>query len=97
VQEHAAGGGILAGPDCPEVYFLAGKQNPTPVLFDFFEEQRVREQRLLRLADDPRIKVLVVNTDPAFSGSYPGQWYEGMTQPFEHVEDVEYFEVWWRK
>ena len=29
VQEHAAGNSfIYAGPDCPEVYFLSGKQNP---------------------------------------------------------------------
>ena len=52
VREHAAGGGILAGPDCPEVYFLAAKRNPTPMLFDFFAEERVRERQLLRLAGD---------------------------------------------
>lgn len=97
VREHAAGGGILAGPDCPEVYFLAAKRNPTPMLFDFFAEERVRERQLLRLAGDPAIKVLVVNTEPGFSGSYAQQMYEQMTEQFEDVEEVENFEVWWRR
>jgi hypothetical protein len=33
VLEHSAGEPILAAPDCPEVYFLAGKKNPTAALF----------------------------------------------------------------
>jgi hypothetical protein len=97
VREHALGGEIVAGPDCPEVYFLAGKRNPTPMLFDFFEDQRERERLLLRLAGDPGIKVLVVNTEPGFSGSYAVQPYEQMTQEFDDVEEVENFEVWWRQ
>jgi hypothetical protein len=55
INEHAANGEILAGPDCPEVYFLTGKRNPTPMLFDFFVDQRVRDRQILRLANDPAI------------------------------------------
>src|SRR5262249_38833601 len=29
---------IIAGPDCPQVYFLTGIANPTPVLFDFLHD-----------------------------------------------------------
>jgi len=97
INEHAANGEILAGPDCPEVYFLAGKRNPTRMLFDFFVDQRVREQELLRLADDPAIKVLVVNTEPGFSGSYAEDSYRKITGQFDDEEDIGNFEVWWRQ
>ena len=43
VQHLAAGRHLLAGPECPEVYFLSGLKNPTTILFDFFREAtRVR-------------------------------------------------------
>jgi len=38
VSSLAAGKPILAGPDCPEVYFLAGVRNPTRSLFEFLED-----------------------------------------------------------
>ena len=35
VRQHATSGYIYASPDCPEVYFLAGLQNPTRKIFEF--------------------------------------------------------------
>ncbi|MGA2483478.1 MAG: glycosyltransferase family 39 protein [Candidatus Acidiferrales bacterium] len=97
INEHAANGEILAGPDCPEVYFLTGKRNPTPMLFDFFVDQRVRDRQILRLANDPAIKVLVVNTEPGFSGSYAEESYRKIAGQFDDEEDIGNFEVWWRQ
>ena len=45
ILQHSAGRGILAGPDCPEVYFLAGRPNPTRMLFDFFEDAAARREQ----------------------------------------------------
>lgn len=43
---------IYAAPDCPEVYFLADRRNPTPTMFDFFDQQPDRADRILELLDD---------------------------------------------
>jgi len=34
LRQRVTTGTILAGPDSPEVYFLAGFENPTPAFFD---------------------------------------------------------------
>jgi hypothetical protein len=34
-----AGEAILAGPDCPEVYFLSERRNPTRIFYDFFRPE----------------------------------------------------------
>ncbi len=61
---------IYATPDCPEVYFLAARRNPTPTFADFFEDDygtAERDGRLLRLLDDQRVDVVVLHWTPAFS------------------------------
>jgi hypothetical protein len=35
LRAHATSGVVFAGPDAPEVYFLAQLRNPTPAIFDF--------------------------------------------------------------
>ena len=35
LRAHARSGVIYAGPDAPEIYFLAELRNPTPAIFDF--------------------------------------------------------------
>lgn len=66
VQQHAAGGTIYAGPDCPEVYFLAGLQNPTRALFDFLGTPLDERSMAALLAARP-IRAAVINTRPSFS------------------------------
>ena len=36
IAEHLGTGRLVAGPDCPEVYFLADQFSPSGTLFDFF-------------------------------------------------------------
>jgi len=67
IQEHAGAGGIYAGPDCPEVYFLSGYANPTRALFEFLEEDEQGPDQLLRMITSERIQVVILNTAPSFS------------------------------
>jgi len=67
VQQHASGGTIYAGPDCPEVYFLSGFQNPSRAFFDFLSPIREDERWLTDLLARAPIRAAVVNTAPLFS------------------------------
>ncbi len=58
---------ILAGPDCPEVYFFAGRPNLTPVMYDIFADRDAFDAQLVRLAGDDRIGAVVFNTISQFS------------------------------
>ena len=69
VRSHAgASKYIYAGPDSPEVYFLAGLENPTPTLFEFLDNPVMTQQRLLVLLADHNVSVIAINRRPAFSG-----------------------------
>jgi hypothetical protein len=67
LQEHAAGGTIYAGPDCPEIYFLSGFSNPTRAVFDFLTPTRQDERWMESLIADASIRAAVINTAPLFS------------------------------
>ena len=38
LDEHGSGRYVYAGPDAPELYFLADRENPTRALFDFLDD-----------------------------------------------------------
>lgn len=56
-----AGEAILAGPDCPEVYFLSARRNPTRIFYDFFRPELLRARADIEsLADREGIRLVVV-------------------------------------
>jgi hypothetical protein len=67
LEEHAAGGTIYAGPDCPEIYFLSGFPNPTPVIFDFLASAHQDASRMEALLAKAPIRAAVINTGSVFS------------------------------
>jgi hypothetical protein len=68
VQHLTVGRELLAGPECPEVYFLSGLRNPTTILFDFFHEPHEYEELTQAMLDRPNfINVVVLCETPEFS------------------------------
>jgi hypothetical protein len=67
LKKHAAGGTIYAGPDCPEIYFLSGFPNPTPVIFDFLSPVHQDASRMQALLAKAPIRAAVINTGSVFS------------------------------
>ncbi len=61
------GGFTYAAPDCPEVYFLAQLQNPTRTLFDFLDDARDHDARVMRAIDARHVTAVAINTFPMFS------------------------------
>lgn len=96
VKDHAGSGQLFAGPDCPEVYFLAGYRNPTPTLFDFLEEPKERTQRIRRLIESGLLRAVVINNKPSFSGTLPKELRHLLTEHFPERAAVGHFEVRWR-
>jgi hypothetical protein len=67
IRQHVTGGIIIAGPDCPEVYFLSGFPNPTRAMFDFLTPVPQDEAWMTGLLARAPIRVAVINTVPLFS------------------------------
>ncbi len=62
-----AGSYIYAAPDCPELYYLAQRRNPTRTLFDFFDDTTGRDARTARALKTHDVAVVAINTTPEFS------------------------------
>lgn len=96
IRAHAGDGEIYAGPDSPEVYFLARYANPTPAIYDFLGDTARERERILRLMANPQVRVMVVNGKPALSASLDEKLREEIARQFPNGEMVGNFEVRWR-
>jgi len=96
VRQHAAGRPILATPDAPEVYFLTGLENPTPVIYEFLDPSPPSAAHTLRLLDTRDVRVVVLNTRPLFSQPTDPTLREGLSHAFPEHERVGPFVVRWR-
>jgi len=89
---HIGNGELVAGPDAPEVYFLAGRLNPSGVLFDFFSGGLSGDEEGA-WAD---ARVVVLNHRPGFSPKPSESVSANVRAAFPHAESVGKFEVRWR-
>ena len=87
---------ILAMPDCPEVYFLAERANPTRIMFDFFANPEDLERSLLQVIDERQIPVVVVNQHPLFSPKLSPAFLTALRGRFDRWETEGRFRVGYR-
>jgi hypothetical protein len=97
IQAQANRQSILAGPDCPEVYFLSGLRNPTPILFDFLRNADEYKRTMQTTLDRPGfIKVVVINERPEFSGQQLKILHGLVDTRFPESRKIGLFTVYWR-
>ncbi len=97
VQAHSAAGSyIYAAPDCPEVYFLAARKNPTRTLYDMFDDPHERTERLIATMDQHAVTTVVVNRFPEFSAPITGVLADGIKSRFTNARPIGRFVVLWR-
>jgi hypothetical protein len=63
----ALGGYTFVTPDSPEVYFLTGLRNATPIVFDFLDQPAGRVERVLAALERHDVRAIAVNTTPGFT------------------------------
>jgi hypothetical protein len=72
IRKHSEPGAyIYAAPDCPQVYFLSERLNPTRTMYDMFDPDfarpEARRERILGTLEARRVAVVVLNTLPDFT------------------------------
>ncbi len=95
VKAHAFGEFIHAFPDCPEIYFLSDRRNPTPANFDFFYP--LSDRAMGQLWAEKGINLLVINHRPRFSTAVSIARLARIRDEFPEGVRVRRFEVRWRK
>jgi len=93
---HARGPYTYAGPDAPEIYFLAGLRNPTRTFFDFLEPADHAPDRVLAAVDRDGITAVVINRFVKFSAPLSPELEAGFAARFPHETTVGRFTVRWQ-
>ena len=95
VRQHLGPGGLKAGPDTPDIYFLTGQFSKSGQLFDFFStgEATSPEQEL---AAWTAADVIVLFHGTRFSPSLSQTLITSLRREFPQGESVPPFEVRWR-
>jgi hypothetical protein len=96
IESHLRGGQLIAGPDCPEVYFLSGRTNPSGRLFDFFSDDSADSSRTDGIGAWLKGDVIVLNHGPAFSAAPSNELSERLRREFPYGEVIGRFEIRWR-
>jgi hypothetical protein len=87
---------ILAIPDAPEVYFLTGLKNPTPALYEFFDDPASRTDQVLTLLDDTDLDLVVLNRRRLFSPPVEGPLLDSLLARFPLTAEVGRFRILWK-
>src|SRR6185436_7338727 len=95
IDAHGKDGELLAGPDCPEVYFLAGRLNPFGTIYDFLAIESASSY-VDNVSHWTPAKVIVVNKQPDFSSVVTDRVLSELRDAFPNGEVVDRFEVRWR-
>ncbi len=97
VHRHAHGRPIYVTPDAPEIYFLSASPNPTPTIFDFFDESAGRSTRILNALERNHVNVVVLNARPSFSEPLSDPLLSALRHLYPYSRTYERFEVRWRQ
>jgi hypothetical protein len=95
INAHAHSPYLYATPDCPEVYFLSGRQNATRTFYEAFNRDPQTADAVLDLLDRYGITVVVVNLRPEFSGPIDPQIDHALAARFPNAATVGRFMVRW--
>jgi hypothetical protein len=97
LRDHSAPGGYTyAAPDCPELYYLSQLHNPTRTLFDFLDDPRGHDSRVLRAIDSHRVTAIALNSTPFFSAPIDSALADSLRARFPDSAVVDNFVVRWR-
>lgn len=96
IRETGTSSYIYAGPDAPELYFLADRRNPTRTTFEFFGRGPRHDGQLLRALDQHAVSVVALNLRPAFSPQLDSRVMAALAARYPHHERIGRFELRWR-
>jgi hypothetical protein len=87
---------MLALPDCPEVYFLSARPNPTRYTYEFLSPRPFDGRLVLGLVDQHEVGVIVVNREPHFSPALDAGVLDELERRFPYSAETGRFLVRWR-
>jgi hypothetical protein len=83
LKDHTVPDGYAyAGPDMPEMYFLAGLRDPTRTMYDFFDDPATHDARVLQAIDAHHVTAVTINTGAMWSPPMDAVLRDALRQRF---------------
>lgn len=95
LREHASGGYTYCALDCPDVYFFSGLRNPTPILFDQFDDARGRNERILSALERHSVTAIVLQRS-LFQREVQDDLAEQLKRRYPKAQQFGTMQVRWR-
>jgi hypothetical protein len=92
----APGSPIYAAPDCPEVYFLADRPNPTRTMYEVLAAQPLAAPEVMGLIATRNVPVVVLHARPLFSPPLAGELVAALRHAFPQARVIGPFELRWK-
>ena len=89
-------GFVYAAPDCPEVYYLSARRNPTRDVFEYLRPAPPPEALLRRLRET-MVSVVVINERPDYSPALDAATRAALASEFPREASVGRFQVRWKE
>ena len=96
VQSHSQSGFIYAAPDCPEIYFLAGRKSPSRHYFDYAEAAANQGPEVVDRLEALGVNIVAINREPLFSAKMSKELENELERRFPHSAETEKFTVRWK-
>lgn len=86
---------LLATPDCPEVYFLSERDNPTRTFLEFFDATTSERNSMVSLLSQLDVQVLVINLEPRHSAKISDVTISELASQFEQSSAIGHFMLYY--
>ncbi len=96
IAQHRGQGAVYAGPELPEVYFLAGSPSPGRDSYSLFATPVGDSVQLARTFDVTAASVLVIKSKPSFVPSMRQDVYEWLVRRYPRSETMDTLQIRWR-
>jgi hypothetical protein len=96
IAAHRAGGTVYAGPELPEVYFLAGQEPPGRDAYSLFASPVSDSTELPRLFDKGAANVIVIRRRPLFIAPLHDDLHQWLKIRYPQSEAIDTLEIRWR-
>lgn len=96
INAHIASGWLAAGPDCPEMFFLTSRFNPSGVMYEFMARPGSPGRAIYDFEGWRGATVIVINHSPDFSQPLAPELITRLRGEFPHGTQILWFEVRWR-
>ncbi len=96
LQSRATSGVIYAGPDAPELYFLAQLKNPTPAIFDFLVPDTLFHPNLIQRLDSSGVTAVALRRHVVHSPPLEPEVAAAFVRQFPMALEIGRFTLRWK-